>query len=393
MDMFLKKRVGPLIAFILVMVPVAVRAADAAMKDTLGPNEKIKVSEILRSKNGQYTLAMQKDGNLVAYDGQSKAIWSSDTSGRGAVECVLQSDGNLLLKDRNGRAVWSTYTDGHKNAKLAMQDDGNLVIYSERGLAVWANGSIINSLSGGGSLSTAEFIRSQNRKYTLVLQADGNLVAFDSQRKALWNSQTVGSGAKEFVLQHDGNLLLKDGNQRIVWATNTGGHPNAKLIMQDDGNVVLYTAEGAPLWSNGNVNPDIPRETAPADVPAEVLRQDDAGSGRDAGNVLDEAVPIYPITKPADGELGPTDNIDFFSIPLDKEWKLTLQLTVMSDQDYDLALLDSDGDIRASSARGMGQSESLEFMAPSARAYYVRVSRKAGQGRYRIVLSFRKQGS
>lgn len=393
MDIFLKKRVGPLIASILFMASMAVRAGNAAVKDTLGPNEKLMVSELMRSANGQYTLVLQEDGNLVSYDAQAKAIWYSDTFGSGAKECVMQADGNLLLKDRSGRVVWATYTDGHHNAKLRMQNDGNLVIYNPREFAVWVNGRIKDSLSGGERLLAGEFIRSQNRKYTLVMQKDGNLVAYDSQKKAIWESRTAGTGAIECALQSDGNLLLKDANGRHVWATETYGYPDATLLMQDNSLVVLSRGQGAPFWVNGKLDPSVPSETPPADAPAEVGDQNDGGSGRDAGNVLDEAVPIYPVTEPADGELSPADSVDFYSIPLDKVWKLSLGLAIRNDQDFDLALLDSKGKIQASSARGTGQSESLDFLAPAADTYYIRVSRKAGQGRYRIELSFHKQDS
>jgi hypothetical protein len=403
--LFLRKRTGLpvkelkkaemalLTAFILFLAPMAVYAGNGMMKDTLGQNEKLRVSEELKSTNGKYTLRMQDDGNLVAQDNQGKAIWNSNTVGSGAIECVLQGDGNLLLKDRNGRVVWATYTDGYKNAKLVIQDDGNLVIYNERGLAVWARGRIKDSLSRGENLLANEFIRSQNRKYTLIMQGDGNLVAQDNQGKAIWNSNTVGSEAIECVLQGDGNLLLKDRNGRVVWATNTDGYSNATLLIEDDGNVVLYKERGAAFWSNGKINMDIKPDAPPAGVPAWVRHQDDAGSGRDAGNVLEEAVPIYPATEPADGELSPPDGIDLYSIQLDREWRLLLKLMNQSSQDYDLALLNSYGDVIESSARGMGQSESLDFTAPASGTYYVRVSRKAGQGHYKIELSIHKQES
>src|SRR4030043_368323 len=229
------------------------------------------------------------------------ALWTSDTLGSGAIECVMQSDGNLVLKHRNGRVVWATGTHGTKNARLVIQDDGNLVIYNERGLAVWAQGRIKDSLPSGEKLLVDEFIRSQNREYTLVLQGDGNLVAYDNQRKALWNSNTVGSGAVEGGMQRDGNLLLKDGNRGVVWATNTNGYSNATLLIQDDGHVVLYKEGGVRVWSNGNIDTSIQRDT----LPAEVRQQDDAGSGRDAGNVFEEAVLIDPATELAAGGLSP----------------------------------------------------------------------------------------
>lgn len=259
-------------AFILFLAPLAAYGGNGVTQDTLGQNEKLRVSEELRSTSGQYTLRMQDDGNLVVYDSQGKGLWSSDTVGSGAVECVLQGDGNLLLKDRNGRAVWTTSTEGHKNAKLVMQDDGNLVLFNERGLAVWAQGRIKDSLSRGENLLANEFIRSQNRKYTLIMQGDGNLVAQDYQGKGLWSSDTVGSGAVECVLQGDGNLVLRDRNRRALWATNTDGYPNARLIMEDDGHVVLYKEGGVAFWSNGKINmgikPDAPYADSAEDLEA-----------------------------------------------------------------------------------------------------------------------------
>lgn len=217
----------------------------------LGPNEKLKSSEELKSTNGKYLLRMQGDGNLVAYDSRGKAFWGSDTAGSGAVECVMQGDGNLVLRDKKGKAVWATYTDGFKNSKLAIQNDGNLVIYNERGLAVWAKGRIKDSMSGGQNLLADEFLKSQNRKFMLRLQRDGNLVASDSEGKPLWNSATPGSGAVECIMQSDGNLVLRDKNGKVVWAANTQGHPNATLLMGDDGNVVMLDEKGVIFWSNG----------------------------------------------------------------------------------------------------------------------------------------------
>ena len=219
----------------------------------LGPNEKLRSPEELKSINGKYVLKMQGDGNLVAYDSRGKAFWSSDTAGSGAVECVMLGDGNLVLRDKKGKVVWATYTDGFKNSRLAIQNDGNLVIYNERGLAVWAKGRIKDSLSGGENLLADEFMKSQNRKYALRMQQDGNLVAYDNEGKALWDSATPGSGAVECIMQSDGNLVLRDKNGKVVWAANTQGHTNATLLMGDDGNVVMLDEKGVLFWSNGKL--------------------------------------------------------------------------------------------------------------------------------------------
>jgi hypothetical protein len=263
-----KAEMALLTVFILILAPMAVYAGNGVMQDTLGRNEKLRVSEELKSTNGKYILVLQADGNLVAYESQGKALWSSDTMGSGATECVMQEDGNLLLNNAFGRVVWASHTAGYKNAKLMIQNDGNLVIYNERGLPVWAKGMLKDNLSSDEKLLANEFIRSRNGKYTLRMQGDGNLVVQDNQGNVFWSSDTGGSGAAECVLQGDGNLLLKDRNGRLVWATNTDGHSNATLLIQDDGNVVLYKERGLPFWSNGKINMDIKPDVSPVDAPA-----------------------------------------------------------------------------------------------------------------------------
>lgn len=253
--------------FVLLATSIAVYAGNDATRDTLGRNEKLSATEELRSTNGSNILALQADGNLVAYDSRKTVLWSSDTMGSGAVECILQDDGNLLLKNAYGKAVWASGTAGYKNSKLVMQNDGNLVIYNERGSAIWAKGITIDSLTRDEKLFANEFIRSRNGKYTLILQTDGNLVAYDSRKKALWESHTVGSGAVECLLQGDGNLLLKNREGRAVWATNTDGFSNPTLLIEDDGTVVLFKDRGIPFWSNGNINVNVPHDAPPADVP------------------------------------------------------------------------------------------------------------------------------
>jgi hypothetical protein len=386
--MMIFKKAGLALATVLIFASATttVLAGTGPAKNTLGPGEKLKTMEELKSISGKYTLILQDDGNLVAHDNRGKVLWYSGTMGSGAVECVMQGDGNLLLNDASAKAVWATYTDGHGNAKLVIQDDGNLVIYNERGLAVWAKGRIKDSLSSGENLLANEFLRSQNRIFTLKMQSDGNLVVENNQGKAFWNSHTDGSGAVECLLQSDGNLVLKDSKGSAVWATKTEDYPKASLLMDDDGQVVLYEERGSPFWTNGKII----KKPKPEEPPVPVRRQDDAGSGRDAGNSIEEPVPLYPAAGPFDGELGPGDDVDLYSVRLDRGWRLLLKLMNGSGQDFNLALLKSNGDVLDSSTRGAGQSESLDFAAPATGMYYVRVSRHSGQGHYQMEISIYK---
>lgn len=112
------------------------------------------------SADGAYFFKFQTDGNLVIYRTyDERSIWSSQSTGRGAVKCEFQVDGNLVISDANGGIIWDAFTDQQhktnrvvessaskrargKNKALIMQNDGNLVIYSGLSQAVkWASGS------------------------------------------------------------------------------------------------------------------------------------------------------------------------------------------------------------------------------------------------------------
>lgn len=122
----------------------------------------------------------------------------------------------------------------------------------------------------------------------------------------------------------------------------------------------------------------------------DIRHQDDGGSGRDAGNDQDGAVPIYPAAEPADGMLLPDDNIDFYSIGLERGWELRVKLLVQAGQNFNLALLRPDGTILEASKRGAGESDQFEFKAPAAKTYSIRVIRKSGEGHYKLQLSIYK---
>jgi len=77
--------------------------------------------EVFRYKVGGNKLKVQSDGNLVAYDYNDKAVWSTGTNGRGGTGTILkiQNDGNLVLYNGSwyggdGDALWATGTCGGK---------------------------------------------------------------------------------------------------------------------------------------------------------------------------------------------------------------------------------------------------------------------------------------
>ncbi|MDH5179113.1 MAG: hypothetical protein OEZ39_02425 [Gammaproteobacteria bacterium] len=87
-----------------------------------------------------YEIAFREDGNLVVYNKQGKAVWSSGTDKRGADKLEMQANGNLVIY-KGQYPVWSSGTHGNPGSVLSMQDDGNLVIYNKYNKPIWATGT------------------------------------------------------------------------------------------------------------------------------------------------------------------------------------------------------------------------------------------------------------
>lgn len=90
---------------------------------------------------GGNQVVFQKDGNLVIYNQQREAIWSTSTHNKDVARMILQDDGNLVIYDRTGAPVWSSNTPGYSGAILQIAADGNVVILPSADPAarpVWA---------------------------------------------------------------------------------------------------------------------------------------------------------------------------------------------------------------------------------------------------------------
>jgi hypothetical protein len=119
---------------------VSAPSADAATgTSVLWPGEQLYAGQSLVS--GNYTLAMQGDGNFVLYAG-NQAKWQSGTSGHPYAWVTMQGDGNLVVYSpgpTNVHALWQSGTYNNPGARLTMQSDGNAVIYnSVWSRALWA---------------------------------------------------------------------------------------------------------------------------------------------------------------------------------------------------------------------------------------------------------------
>lgn len=110
-------------------------------RNRLIPGQTLQVGGSVTSLNGQYTFALQSDGNLVL-SRYGEPLWGSSTSGQGGVLLTMAPDGILRLTAPNGQVVWQTRSSGSPGSYFfEMQDDGNAVIYLQepgRTVFVWS---------------------------------------------------------------------------------------------------------------------------------------------------------------------------------------------------------------------------------------------------------------
>lgn len=99
----------------------------------------------LRSANGKFRFQVLPDRNIVVRQAE-KIVWASGSrpSRQPAVSSpfrlVLQKNGDLVAYDSESRAFWSSDTAGCGPAPytLTLKDDGNCVLFDGRLVARWA---------------------------------------------------------------------------------------------------------------------------------------------------------------------------------------------------------------------------------------------------------------
>jgi hypothetical protein len=260
------------------------------------------------SPNGNYTLVMQGDGNLVLYPKGQGASWAAGTAdseqknGDGGQVAVVQTDGNVQVIDSKNNVLWQSNTAATKStsyyngAALSVQNDGNVVLYetpTNGDESIWSTntnagtGSCPNPLAqppvqvttngcatvmpAGMAMKPGATITSPNGQYTLTMQQrSGALVLtgtgtlwsstqVPTTRKATYTGPPLPGSSAALTYLHSssqsGNLVVGTGKSasQISFQTNTGGKGVGEitnvpgftyLAVQNDGNLVLYSAFG-----------------------------------------------------------------------------------------------------------------------------------------------------
>lgn len=104
---------------------------------TMNPGEMLEPGSYLTSDSKRYKFIFQEDGNLVLYD-RSKPLWTSLTACKAAKVCFMQRDGNLVVYSPEDKAIWNSGTNGNQGSRLVLEDEGEVVIYSCGGTPIWS---------------------------------------------------------------------------------------------------------------------------------------------------------------------------------------------------------------------------------------------------------------
>jgi hypothetical protein len=242
----------------------------------LPPYQAMVPGQYIRSPSGQFTLAMQADGNLVMYDNYaSKAVWVADEKVPYSTTAIHRGTENthvyiqyyMTLFDVPRRRRWTAIPDSDLSDDrtlglrtfLQIQDDGNIVI--NRRDALWSsNSSIPLVMSGEVTILAPGTALVPGHFYTcgdvrLVFQGDGNLVLYGANNSVLWASYTQDKGANQAVLQADGNLVIYTPSGVALWNSGTGGQPGAFLQIQSSGSFVIVKEK--PIWARFGYKPTI----------------------------------------------------------------------------------------------------------------------------------------
>ena len=157
---------------VLLSLIAAFLISACAGTDTLYPGKCLYSSRnqdnYLKSKNGQYRVYMQGNGDVVVYKCLNPylPLWESNTRNNYPKQpyrlCMDQND-KLVAYDRYDRKVWDNKVGSNNGwkpgARAKIRDDGNFVVYDGNQKIMWHSGTY-----GGKQSSSygAGYVRQRN---------------------------------------------------------------------------------------------------------------------------------------------------------------------------------------------------------------------------------------
>ena len=206
----------------------------------------------LTSRNGQFQLIMQGDGNLVEYGIGRKVLWASSTTRAPGSSAVVNPDGRITIV-QNGKLIARWGVAGRVGKQLQIGADGAITSLDTSGGIVWQAATFQDQVAAGSLIASGTVLRSDaSNARRLTMQGDGNLVQ-TVNGSPVWSSRTGGHPGAYAAVQTDGNLVVYGTDKKALWASNTSRAGAGQLLVQVDANVVLYGKTDTRAWSTRKV--------------------------------------------------------------------------------------------------------------------------------------------
>lgn len=99
--------------------PATYRGTYLLRGDVMAPGDYI------TSRDGNFRLEMQTDGNLVEYNNGAggRACWASNTNGQPGSYATYQGDGNFVVYSGGGDALWASNTVGDSGTTVDISEN------------------------------------------------------------------------------------------------------------------------------------------------------------------------------------------------------------------------------------------------------------------------------
>lgn len=233
-------------------------------KNILLSGASLAAGQFISSINGKYKLFMQHDGNLVVYEHDNLAVWSSATYDSGATICDMQSDGNLVLYTPSGIAMWHAHTYGNPGAYLELQNDGKVVVRKSDGTMIWSSEHYNTGLPLPGSYYAIAVVHSGKCLDIegVSIEDGARLQQYDRNNgdNQLFSFTTDSEGYYAIKIKHSNKVLdvrgvaQDDGAHIQQYAFNNGSNQQFRLIPWGNGLIQVMARHSGKVLTIENAS-------------------------------------------------------------------------------------------------------------------------------------------
>lgn len=118
-----------------------IRPSTGSLESCLFAGWKLLPGDCLRSPNGRFSMCLEITGELTTNDlfDNNALLWTNGVVFSQPADLAMQTDGNLVAYAVGPIAKWATgtYTIGSSNYFVAIQDDGNVIVYNQQLVPKW----------------------------------------------------------------------------------------------------------------------------------------------------------------------------------------------------------------------------------------------------------------